>query len=162
MATVKVYGSAIQALDKTQNLNDGDVVYTLLIKGSSSYAFDHDDVYISDVIGPSTGSTDEYNGPGYIAGHTGSGRKLQTLAAPYGISRTSNIVKFDMVDVVWTQIGQALDTVKAALVCKRVSGSMSDSDIVIVYLDFGSSVPIEGDDFTIQWNVDGVFKHTIT
>jgi hypothetical protein len=91
---------------------------------------------------------DEFDGANYV-------RKALANEA-FAEDQANNRAEFDADDVTWTALGAGTRSVAGALVFKFVTND-ADSPI-IAWVEF-SATP-DGNDFTIQWNAEGIMQHT--
>lgn len=115
-----------------------------------SYVPDKDHDFVSSITGA---PSKELTGTGYVAGFGGAGRKTlasKTVTKDNG----ADVAYFDAADVTWA--GITAGTVGFAVVIKEVT-SDADSPILAV-VDITPDVGTAGNDYTIQWPADGLFK----
>jgi len=147
--------SLIYNKGKTEFLNGGidllnDTIKVALV--TSSYTPDkdaHED--FGDI-------TNEVSGSGYD-----TGGKALTWTPP-GFSggqsdaisqdNTNDRAVFDADDTIWTT---ATITARAAVIFKFVNDADDATNILIAYIDFGSDYMANGEDFTIEWDSEGIF-----
>lgn len=129
---------------KTVNNNvnwETDTIKVMLV--TSSYILDidtHD--FIDDITGEAVG-----------AGYTAGGQALANKAITVDLA--NDISKYSADNSVWTT---SSITAAGAIVYKDTG--VEASSPLICFIDFGQDKISDGGDFSIQWNVDGVFKIT--
>ncbi len=127
---------------KTEILKGGIDLLTDTIKAAlvtSSYTPDKDaDTFFDDV-------TNEVSGTGYTAGGKALANKTVTQ------DDTNDRAEFDADDATWTV---ATITARAAVVYKD-TGTASTS-LLIAYIDFGQDYSTLGEDFTVEWDTEGI------
>lgn len=87
------------------------------------------------------------NGDGYLTG----GKELEDKLISYDTD--THILKFDAADLVWEDI--TFDDVGFAVIYDSTEGYL------IGYVDFDETVEVTAADFTLSWNINGIFKDTI-
>jgi len=90
----------------------------------------------------------EVTGTGYTAG----GKALANAAV--NKDDTNDRAEFDADDVVWTV---ATITARAAIIYKFVDDEDDETNILITYVDFGDDYSASAEDFTIEWDSEGIF-----
>ena len=127
---------------KTEVLKGGIDLLTDTIKVAlvtSNYTPDKDvDAFFDDV-------TNEVSGTGYTAGGKALANKSVTQ------DDINDRAVFDADDVTWTV---ATITARAAVLYKD-TGTASTSPL-IAYIDFGLDYSTLGEDFTVEWDTDGI------
>lgn len=119
--------------------NSGTTIKVMLV--TSSYAVDIDNHTVkSDIL-------NEISGTGYTAG--GAAILNRTVT----IDNTNNVAHYDGDDVTWVS-----STITAAFGIIYKDTGVDTTSPLIAYIDFGGNKSSSAGDFTIQWNVDGIFK----
>lgn len=122
-----------------------DAIHLMLV--TSSYVPNQDThKFKSDITNelPATG--------GYVAGGTALAGKTITLDA------ANNIMTMDANDVTWAAATLA-NARYGILYCRRAA---ADADRELIgYIDFETNRSVTGSDFTVQWNVLGIFRETV-
>ena len=132
--------SLIYNKGKTEILNGGidllnDDIYVALV--TSSYTPDKDsDDYFGDV-------DNEVSGAGYVAKALANKSITQDDA--------NDRAKFDADDAIWTT---ATFTARAAIIYKHTGAAATST--LIAYVDFGEDYSATAEDFTIEWDSDGI------
>ncbi len=127
---------------KTEILNGAidlltDTIKVALVTSSYSPNKDTHD-YFDDV-------TNEVSGTGYTAGGKALANKSVTQ------DDTNDRAEFDTDDVTWT-----VSTITArAVVLYKDSGTASTSPL-LAYIDFGDDYTTLGEDFTVEWDTEGI------
>ena len=142
-----LYSNALEGIsDGTIDL-DSDTFRMVLVTSSYTPAQNTDAAW-------STISTNEVaNGSGY----TTHGKALTT-----GVTRSSNVVTFDVDDQTWSS---SSITAKYAVIVKDAdaNGSLAAGDVPLAYVDLdsgGGSLSSTNADFTVTINASGVFTIT--
>lgn len=117
-----------------------DTVKVMLV--TSSYTPDKDLHDFRDDV------TNEVVGTGYSAGGMALANKAHTQ------DDSNDRAVFDADNLVWST---ATITARAAVLYKSRGGA-SSADELIAYVDFLADKSSTAADFTIQWNVDGIFN----
>lgn len=92
------------------------------------------------------------NGNGYTTG----GATLASKTLDY--TAGTNVIKFDAADVTW---GTSTITARYAIIYKYVDGTASNN-MLLGYVDFGADMSSSNGNFTIQWDVAGILKITVS
>ncbi len=150
--TLTPYASAVQ--DMTEGNLDlergSDAFFGVLLTTTANSAINHDDTTVSDVLSGETEATALAN------------YDRVTVASADAITRSSNVITFNLSDVTFSALGTT-ETLRLALLFS-VIGSDEDDDatnIPLCYIDLDSAL-LSGGDFIIQWNASGVFTITVS
>lgn len=141
-----VYTAGIQRL--ITNGWSGQDPRVLLIDDSAGYVFDKDHDRLNDGI-----SAAELNTTNYTPGSS-----RQALAGEaQNIDNTNDRVELDANDVTWTALGPSTGgpDVGAAIVYFHVDGNAAN-DIPFLYLDDEMPKVVNGEDWILQWNAEGI------
>jgi hypothetical protein len=138
---------------KTEILNGGidllnDDIYVALV--TSSYTPDKDAHEHFDDI------TNEVTGDGYTQDGqelTWSGTEFEENGQAAAVSKddTNDRAKFDADDVTW---GSSTLTARAAVIYKYTGTPANDT--LIAYIDFDQDYSTDNEDFTIEWDTEGI------
>jgi hypothetical protein len=129
-----------------QQLVNGDIAWDtssfkcMLVTSTYTYDADHDDR--ADV-------TNEITNTGYTAG----GNAITTVAAT--VDDANNQIEADANDVTFTSLA-AGDQPYAAIV--YLTTGVAANDILIAYCTLTTPPAPDGNNYTIQWGAEGVFK----
>lgn len=137
-----VYNEAKRAIFAGEIDLNADDIRVLLVMTNTTIDSENDSIVNVDDFT----TLDEFDGANYA-------RKALANEA-VNKDTTNDRAEFDADDVTWTALGAGTRDCDGALVYKHVN---DDTDsIPIVYLDF-SATP-DGNDFTIQWNAEGILQ----
>jgi len=137
----KMYGNALlKALNKEINWSTDSIRVMLC---TSAYTPDQDThIYKSSV-------TNEITGTNYVARGAALGTKAITYTAG------TNTIMLDAADTVW-----ANSTITARYAVIYVDTAVDATSVLIGYVDFGADFTSSNGDFTITWDVAGIFTIT--
>jgi hypothetical protein len=94
----------------------------------------------------------EVSGAGYITADDPTyGKELSNPSVKKNI--TNDRAEFNAEDVIWTT---ATITARAAIIFKFVNDENNDTNILIAYIDFGKDYSASSEDFTIEWDSEGI------
>lgn len=127
----------------------GDTIRAILLK--TTYTFDKDHDYVSDVV------AHEVTGTGYVAGWGGAGR-VALASKTLTLDDANNIVVFDSADPSWAGINLAHQIGGIALFVPKTADS--DSPLICFDGDAAAGFPVttSGGTYTHAWNASGIFK----
>lgn len=113
--------------------------------------------------GMTSSEIDTTSGNGYGSGFAGAGRKTLDNTASIVTSGT-NIIRLDTVgDTTWTALNLSAlsETLTGAFVFYSVTGAAADTNLIpIAHFDI-SGAP-SGQDYTINWNANGLVQFTLS
>lgn len=127
------------------DLNADDIRIALL---STNTTADTENDAITTVDGITT--LDEFDGANYV-------RKALANEA-VNKDDTNDRAEFDADDVTWTSLGAGTRSVAGILVYKHVT---NDTDSIPIAWVEVSGTP-DGNDFTVQWNAEGILQGTVS
>ena len=130
-----------------------DTIKCMLV--NNLYAANADNTF-ADVGGANDPIDREINVTGYTRGFGGAGRKSLASKAVTQ-NDTDNRAEFDAADLTWTALGIG-ETIQAAMLIKEITNDAATP--LIAYIDFGTGVPTNGGDITIQWGATGILHLT--
>jgi hypothetical protein len=136
--------SLIYNKGKTEILNGGidllnDTIKVALVESSYTPNKDNHD-FFNDI-------TDEVSGTGYTAG----GEVLSNKSVEQ--DNTNERAEFDADDTVWVT---STITARAAILYKFIDDENPSTNPLIAYIDFGADYSTINEDFTIEWDSEGI------
>lgn len=138
------YGNAFISLANKLIDIDTDTIKTMLT--TSTYVPTQDTGDFKDDV------TNEVSGTGYTA----TGTTLTTPASVY--TAGTNVWNFDADDAVWAS---STITARIAVVYDSTPGTDATRPL-LSYVDFGGDNSTSSGTFTVQWNVSGIVKVTVS
>jgi len=145
MATATIYGKYVMnALSGLVDIGSGSPDTLTLTLHTSSYTPSQLHEHYDDLTNEITPADD------YSAG----GKALTNLSLSFDNVDT---ITFDADDVTWTT-----STLTARYAVLSQDTATPATDVLIMYLDFGSDQSSSAADFTVQWNTGGIFTVTLS
>jgi hypothetical protein len=140
--TISPYNHTTRRFAAAQN-NPSDTYVLLLCTAAT---FDAADELLADVS-----FTEVADGNGYAEG----GQVLLNVAVS---TVNTTDAKFDADDVIWTADGGSIEAEYGILVLAN-----GDDNPPLFFIDFdGSRVALDGDEFPVIWDADGIFTFEVT
>lgn len=136
--TVVPYNDSLMNMLKAMNLGS-DTLKVCLLTAAYTPDVDNHTTY-ADV------SANELAGSG---NYTTGGATMSSNAVT--ADDTNNRAKFDAVDVTWPALTMSAAAQYAAIY------NTSDSNNLLLYVDFGDTIDSGGSDFTLIWHSNGIF-----
>lgn len=125
-----------------------DAIKCLLV--DTTYTFDQDHDYVSDVVSA------EVSGTGYTGGFSGSGR-IALASKVVTLDDTNDLVSFDAADVTWSGINLGATQI-GGLILWVPKTNDSDSPLLLHTDEGGFPVTTSGGDYIHSWNSSGIFQ----